>query len=384
MIPIIWRFLLNQYLKVTIFCVVAFIAVLLTTRLDDIAHFSALDASSGIILLYVLYQIPYILPIAIPIGCLISSILLVQRLSRTHELTALRACGISLRDFIIPILLTAGFLSIINFYIVSELATTSHLSTSLWKTELRSINPLLLLRNKHLMRLKGAYFDALGDSKLGESASKVVMAMPNHNNRRINLLLADELRAESDTFIGKGITLVTTIEAGKSDGFDHLAIENIEDTRTSSQDFSQILQRKAWKVNNDHLSMPLLLSRLREEKNALILAKEERASDSEVKSIKISINRCYSEVVRRISVALAAFTFTLLGASFGISTSRHRSSKSIFFVIALAAMYLSTYFTAKEVEHLFFTSSLFYTVPHLIIIFLSFWILRRVSKGIER
>ena len=118
MFPIIWRFLLNQYLKVMVLCAAAIIVVLLTTRLDEIAHFASLDASFVIVLLFVLYQIPYILPIAIPVSCLVSSILLVQRLSRTHELTAMRACGMALKDFIAPIVIAGSLLTIVNFYFV--------------------------------------------------------------------------------------------------------------------------------------------------------------------------------------------------------------------------------------------------------------------------
>ncbi|MFQ5729549.1 MAG: LptF/LptG family permease, partial [Waddliaceae bacterium] len=337
MIPIVWRFLLSQYLKVVLFCVVAFVAVLLTTRLDDIAHFATLDASGGVIFLFVLYQIPYILPIAFPIACLISSILLVQRLSKTHELTALRASGLALRDFVAPILIAASFLAVINFYIVSELATTSHLSTSLWKSELRSVNPMLLLRNKHLTRLKGGYFEAMGNSRLGESASEVVMAMPNKSQGRISLLLADEMSGDQNTFTCKGITLITTMDAK---GPDQLVIENIEESQTSTQDFSQIMQRKVWNVNNDHLQMSLLLSRLQEEKAALVEAKKNPAQGVEQKSIKKSINRCYSEIIRRISVAFAVLTFTFMGTAFGISTSRNRSGKPVCYVIGLASMYL--------------------------------------------
>lgn len=383
MIPIIWRFLLSQYLKVMLFCVVAFIAVLLTTRLSDIAHFATLDASTKTIFLFVVYQIPYILPIAIPVACLISSILLVQRLSHTYELTALRASGIALKDFVTPILLAASFLSVINFYIVSELATTSHLSTSLWKSELRSINPLLLLHNKHLMRLKGAYFEAMGDSRMGESASEVVMAMPNKNNGRISLLLANEMHGDQNSFVCKGITLVTTMDADGPDNFDQLALENIEESQTSTLDFSQLMQRKVWNVNNDHLQMSLLLSRLQKEKASREQAKKNHVPLSEQNSNKSTINRCYSEIIRRISVAVATFTFTLMGTSFGISLSRNRTNLPVLYVIVLAAMYLIAYFTARGIDHLLVASALIYTIPHLILIVLSIWMLKRVSKGME-
>src|SRR5688500_9040606 len=114
-IPLLWRYSLGHFLKIALACVCAFIAILLTMRLDEIAHFAALGAPFPYIILYTLYQIPYILPIAIPLSCLIASLIFIQRLSNTHELTALRASGFALRDLLAPILLTAAFLSLCNF-----------------------------------------------------------------------------------------------------------------------------------------------------------------------------------------------------------------------------------------------------------------------------
>ena len=102
--PIIWRYLLRSYFQVLALCVSGFIAVLLVLRFSEIARF----ASSGLrklkVLLFTLYQIPYILPIAVPVSCLIASILLFQRLSHTHELTAFRTCGLGLKPIIYPLI----------------------------------------------------------------------------------------------------------------------------------------------------------------------------------------------------------------------------------------------------------------------------------------
>lgn len=175
--PILWRHLLSQYLKVLFLSTAALIALLLTIRLGEIAHLATLAPRPIYVLYFALYQIPYILPIALPISGLISAILLFQRLSKHRELTALRAAGFSLSNLLTPLLLTSAFLAIGNFYITSELATDSHLSASLIKNEVHFINPLLLLNNKHLMKLKGIHFDAMGPSRLGESASHVVISL---------------------------------------------------------------------------------------------------------------------------------------------------------------------------------------------------------------
>ncbi len=381
--PIIWRFLLGQYLKVFILCTLSFIAVLLTMRLDEIAHFATLGADTLFVLLYTLYQIPFILPIAIPISALISVVILIQRLSTSHELTALRGCGMSLQQILAPLLMAALWLSLLNFFIVSELATHSHLSGGLLKTELRSVNPLLLLHNKHLMQIKGMYFDTLGASHIGENAADVIVASPNKNNSRINVMIAENLQANASEFIGTGVTLLTSLKSDDKTKFDHLMIENIGEAKTSIQDFAQMLQKKVWVVNNDHLQLPLLMVRLNEEKADWEKANKEGRPIVEQKQIERCINRCYTEIFRRLSVAMAVFTFTLMGAAFGISISRYKSNRSIIYIALLAALFLMAYFMAKGIDHLIEASTLLYFVPHVLIVMLSLFVLRRVAKGVE-
>lgn len=382
-IPIIWRYLLVHYLKVLGFCVVAFIAILLTTRLDEIARFATLGAQSRFVLLFALYQIPYILPIAIPISCLISSIILFQRLSTTHELTALRACGMALRQITGPILIAGAYLSLINLFIVSEIATQSHLQTKQLENELRSINPLLLLQNTQLLKMKGLYASVLGPNQPGEYAHDVVLAMNNRHSSRLHLVLAQNLENDQDNISGKNLTIVSGMGADDPNRFDHLVLENIETATTPAKEFSRIATKGGWKLNNDHLRLPLLIVRTHEQYQELRAAKQAHLPPLEITRHRRRFNGCLTEIFRRLSVAVAAFTFTLMGAAFGISISRNRSKRGIFWVIALAALYLSAFFMAKTFDHLFVVSTLFHSLPHLIIIVLSIQTLLRVTRGIE-
>lgn len=381
--PILWRYLINYFLKIAIICVLSFIAILLTMRLDEIAHFAALGAPLNYLLIFTLNQIPYILPIALPLSCLIASLLLIQRLSNTHELTALRASGFSLLDILAPILLTAAFLSIGNFWVTSELATQSHLQTNLLKSELRSINPLLLLHNKHLMRLKGFYFEALGASHVGESASNVVLAIPNKHQERLNLMIAQQLKADPSIFIGQGVTLITGAASDQEEDFDHLLVENMGKSVTHVQDFSNLLQKKVWTINNDYLQMPLLLARIQELRKLLNEAQLKTENKIQIKTLKTQLNRSHSEIMKRFSIAIAVFSFTFMGAVLGINIRRKRHYYSYYLAITLTTIYLISFFIAKGVdEHRWLSTTLYFT-PHLLIIFVSIVLLRRISKGIE-
>jgi lipopolysaccharide export system permease protein len=381
MMPILWRYLLSHYLKVLLFCTVAFIALLLTLRLEEIAHFATLGPQGIYILYFTFYQIPYILPIALPIAALISSMILVKYLCKNHEMTALRSAGFSIGAILTPLMLAAAFLSLANFYVVSELATNSHLSSSLIKNELRAINPLLLLSNKHLMKLRGIYFDTLGASRLGESASDTLIAIPNQHTRRISLLLAKNLQASPQDFSAKSLTLFSTVEDGE--GRERVIIENMEKNSTAIKDFTQMIQPKVWTLNNDHLQMPLLLCRLREYLEFVDGSPSDARTDDQIKSARRHINSIYSEIVRRISVALAVFTFTLLGACAGLSVGRQVSVKRVLLVVILGALYVSAYFTAKGIDHRLVTSLAFYTLPHLLIVVVAAVMFSKASRGVE-
>jgi lipopolysaccharide export system permease protein len=381
--PILWRYLLVQYFKVFLLCLTTFIAILLTTRLDEIAHFATLGPQGLYILLFTLHQIPYILPIAIPISSLVSAMILIQRLSHSQELTAMRACGFALRDILSPILAAALFLSLLNFYVVSELATASHLNNALLKSELRSVNPLLLLHNKHLMRMKGIFFDALGPSKIGESASNIILAVPKKANGRINLMLARNLQASPLMFSGANVTLMTPFKSHDNNAFDQLIVENVAKATASIDDFSLLLHQKGWHFNNDYLNLPMLLIRLENEMQSYQEALLNQKPSSHLKQIQRSINRCFTEIARRLSLTLAVFSFTLMGLAFGISISRNRSQKKLFFVVSGVVLYLMAFFAAKGIDQLLAASVFMYLVPHLFIIGGSSFMLSRVTRGIE-
>ena len=133
--------------------------MLLVLRFQDIARFAAAGTSGGHVCLFALLQIPYILPIAIPVSCLIAAILLFQRLSHSHELTAFRACGISLRSIATPLLFAGGVLALINATMTCEIAPRSRLMAKGLLYQVAASNPLLLFQKNSPIKFKNAYID---------------------------------------------------------------------------------------------------------------------------------------------------------------------------------------------------------------------------------
>ncbi len=381
--PTVWRFLLGQYLKVLALCVISFVAVLLTTRMDEIAQFASLGASLPYLLRFILFQIPYILPIAIPISALISTIILMQRLSDSSELTALRACGYSLAHVATPLLLMAALLSIANFYIISELATHSHLMKRVLKREIKALNPLILLQNEKLTRLKGIYAQADGGFKSGEQAHDLIIALYNKRSKGIDLLMASELSTIDVALFGRNVTLISGLKSKETDGQDRLVIENAATFTFPTWDLSLFMGRGAWTPKDDYLKMSLLRLRTQEYSGEITDAIEQGHSKKIISKLKKKLGGCYSEIVRRLSLAIAVFSFTLMGIAFGTNVSPRHMQKGIFWVLGLSAAYLMCFFTAKSLHTYCSASLTLYMLPHLVIIGLCCQALRRISQGRE-
>ena len=136
------------------------------------------------------------------------------------------------------------------------------------------------------------------------------------------------------------------------------------------------------RVNADYLKLSLLRLRANEDLAKLEQAKAD-GDKSQIKFYQQRITRSLTEMMRRVTLALAVFTFTLMGAAFGINISRKHSYKGVVWVVVLAALFMVCFFTGKGLEYALIPAALLYTAPHVIIIASSVRALHRVSKGVE-
>lgn len=363
-IPLVWRYLLRNYFQVFFLSVFAFIGVLLVLRFQEIARFATSGASFLKVSLFTILQIPYILPIAIPVSCLIAAMLLFQRLSHTHELTALRTLGFSLKTLITPLLFAGAFLSLINFTIASEISPKCRSKSKSLIFEIVSSNPLFLLQKESLVKLKSLYFD-LKTLKAGQAAEDVILVIKNSSNERLALISAASLTLEGKLLKGKEVSIVSTVDS-KTAGYDHLVIENQKEMNTEAMQLSQFIQTADWIGSYDYLTLKKIFAKDRIKNGYFTLSKTAQL-----------------EVVRRLSIALAAFTFTVIGLSFGMHISRNHSKRGVIYVIALASLFLVCFICAKSLKYAPWLSTLIFLLPHPVILFFSFQFMRSIQEGRE-
>ena len=288
------------------------------------ARFLALSSNGLKTGLFVVYQIPTILPMAIPLSALIASLLLFQRLSRSQELTALRASGISLTTILLPLCFVSLFFSLLNFSICSELAPFCRRETKTLLYRETSANPLLLLQRQQLIRIRDAYVKLQVEEE-GKRASHFMLIAANESTQRLGLVTAEQLIVENDELLGRQVAIISHLNS--EDPFDPLIIENQASMSAAAPLLSSALKKSRPRLQASALGLAQLRYQLQEKTT---LAKAARI-----------------EILRRISLSLAVFSFTFLGYAFGLEQGRNPSRRGLLYALCLTLAILVSYLFGK-------------------------------------
>lgn len=374
-LPILWRYLITEYLKVFLLSLGAFLGILLVLQAQEIAQIASLGATVSLTLLFTAYQIIFILPLVIPISSLLATWVLFSRLSDTFEITSLRACGLSFRHIMTPIILVSIPLSLFNFVFISEYSTSAHKNARQMKNALIAQNPLLLLKNQGLIKIPDTFihYEPTSDPY---HVKNVFIGSTNRKNGSIHLIVAKDLKLQDHLLYGDQISYISSQKNMHPNGFDNLVIDNQEKTYITATDISQLTHKSSWKVNHDHLRMGLLLSRVLLNQNKL---------KKEPKNIELLLDnlKCYSDILRRISIGICVTTLTIMGACFACYIGRNRRKTNLIWTCFLSIATLISILMGKTVATQLAFSCILYLVPHLIIMVIAIKRIRQLSSGKE-
>jgi lipopolysaccharide export system permease protein len=333
-------------------------------RFKDVAEFATLNSDGLSIFLFSLYQLPYILPVAIPVSCVISSILLFQKMSHSQELTALRAAGMGLKTLLYPLILGGLFLSLLNFTIVAEVGPRSRLMAKELSHQMTSNNPFYIFNKITEGKMTNAYVE-IRTMRGGKKAKDVLLILNNRTHQRLGVMTAKELSIEGTEMVGKDVSIISSVTGEGEDNYDHMIIENQETMSTQAASLSQLLHDAKWHLRPEYMSFKDLLVRVMTSRRAFL---------SNTHSL---------ELARRLSLACTPLAFTLLGAAFGMEIGRQRNKKGILWSVILTALYLSAFIGAKSMKHFLKAGWALYFLPFIVIAIFSIRSLKRVSRGIE-
>jgi lipopolysaccharide export system permease protein len=352
MFPKLWQLLLRTYFRTFFLTLATFIALLLVSRFKELARFAALSCSWFKTALFTFYQLPWILPIAIPLSALLASFLLFQQMSRSHELTALRSSGIGFKTLFTPILLAALALSIGNGFVVSEIAPYCRQKTRQILYHETTSNPLLLLQRQTLVKINETYLRLFVEDE-GKTAKDFLLISPTASGDKLSLLACKELWLEDDELHGKNFSIASF--------YPSLVIENQRFMRTEAPFLSASLKKNRPRLDPGSLNLRMLKIRIDEKnqfsKGAII------------------------ELFRRLSLILAPFTFSLLGASFGTEQGRQKRIRHVAKAVCLILLALIAYFLGKELKNAPALAMCVFFYPHILLCYYSLKRLSLLSKG---
>ena len=172
---------------------------------------------------------------------------------------------------------------------------------------------------------------------------------------------------KGDLLKGEKVDSISSIDPKKGAGFDHLVIESRSEMNTKAANLSQLIPNAVdWTESYEYMPLRMIL-----------------AHDASRRICRTLSKKAIEEISRRISISLAAFTFTLIGISFHMQISRNRSKKGIVSAIALAALFLVCFISAKSIHHSPMLSTAIYLLPHPLIILLALRFLKTIREGVE-
>ncbi len=113
---ILTNYISKEFLRFLLLCTCALIAVYLVVDLfENVDFFIKNKVESKHILQYLLFEIPKIFSLIIPLSSLLATILTLGLLSKNSEIIAMKGNGISIYYIVTPILTTAVIISILTF-----------------------------------------------------------------------------------------------------------------------------------------------------------------------------------------------------------------------------------------------------------------------------
>ena len=122
--PVIDRYLLKQVILVFIMGVFVFSTIIFAsdTFITLIKQISQFGIPFKVALIMILLNLPAVIVLSIPMGVLLSTVMVLNKLSLSSEITVMRACGIGLNRIAKPIFTFAVVMALATFVINESIA----------------------------------------------------------------------------------------------------------------------------------------------------------------------------------------------------------------------------------------------------------------------
>lgn len=323
-------------------------------KLQDIAHFITLRASATEIFLFILYQIPYILPFAIPLSCLLATFLVLYRLSTSQEVIALQTSGISIQAIHIPFIWIGILTFLCNLFMNFEVTPCARKRTKSMITHLIQSNPFLMLQKKQYFGEK----NHLLRSNYGETENDLhqFFFFAKTTKNQLYGILADTVTLDDGTLEAHNLATITSFPGISKNDFPTIYLENQKKISMPIPEFSSLFIEDTPPIPQEDLSTKKIITKI-------VNTMED----------KKNVSRGMLELIKRLSFAISSFTLLLIGISYGLQISSTKKSFNIVMCCLLTSSTFCSFLIAKSFEKHPLYAYYFYFIPHLFIIIFYFY-----------
>jgi lipopolysaccharide export system permease protein len=300
-VPVLFKYLARHYLRLVGLTLGALVLIYLVSEVfSKFGKFSAHRPEAAAMIAYFALRLPRAAYEVLPLAALTASVLAVSVLSRQHEITALRACGVGLSRIVSPIVATALLLGLTAFAANWSLIPTATADAQRIKDvriEGRP-HPSMMQRDRLWMRLERRTFLNV---RMADPASRALLGVRLYQvGDAFNLTREiDAPRVNFDR--GSWIAINGLERFFDADG--SIRVERFAERRLDlanlPADFSQL------EVKEEHLNYPRLRS---------YVANLERSG--------IDPGRYAVDVASRLSVPFVTVVMAVLGIPFGLVETR--------------------------------------------------------------
>lgn len=132
------RYILREYISFLGYAILAFAVIyILVDLVDNLDNFIDNNYSAGLIVLWYLFELPFIVVLTLPVAMLLATMFGLGRLAGDNEITAMKSSGISLYRILLPVL---GFAFFTGF-VIMIFAETVVPRTNQFRKEIEELGP---------------------------------------------------------------------------------------------------------------------------------------------------------------------------------------------------------------------------------------------------
>lgn len=146
LVPVVDRYVLRSFLFYLLVFLIAFIAIWYVFSFFELLSDMLTREKTGRFVPYIYYLTPFLLYNSAPLAVLVATFVCFGLLAKRHELTAFRACGVSLYRLAFPILLVAAALSGALFALEESYLPESNRRQDAIRDEIKGRPPRTYLR----------------------------------------------------------------------------------------------------------------------------------------------------------------------------------------------------------------------------------------------